>query len=134
MTLAQPASAVPSTPAARLVPARVDGNEIHVSCPSWCATDHIADNPRHLVDIFHFGDFIGLEMPRVGHSPTLLTFARLCVDPYNSDQRQREPYLYVEDGCGGSDGYQRHGEAQQFARNLMAFAQQVLALSEHLPE
>jgi len=53
---------------------------------------------------------------------------------FAADRLQRAPYLYVEDGGGGADGYQRRSEAQQFARNLMAFAQSVLALSEQLPE
>jgi hypothetical protein len=118
----------------RLVPALVDGNEIAIPCPSWCSLDHTAEDPRNIVDVYHFGDFADLEMPRIGTSPVLLAFARLGLDPFSSNPRHREPYLYVEDGGGGADGYQRRGEAQQFARNLMAFAGKVLALSEQLPE
>lgn len=118
----------------RLVPARVDGNEIAVPCPSWCSLDHVAENPRHVVDVYHFGEYASLEMPREGQSPALLAFARVGMDPFSSNARHREPYLYVEDGACGTDGYQRRGEAQQFARNLMAFAEKVLALSEQLPE
>lgn len=134
MTLAQAAPAVPSAPASRLVPARVDGNEIHVSCPSWCSLDHVAENPRNIVDLYHFSDYADLEMPRAGQSPALLGFARLGVDPFSPSPEQRTPYLYVEDGGCATDGYQHRAEAQQFARNLIAFAEKVLALSEHLPE
>lgn len=118
----------------RLVPARVDGSEIHVSCPTFCSTDHVADNPRQVVDIYHFSDYVGLEMPRLDEAPALLAFARIGMDPFSSTPSRREPYLYVEDGGGSSDSYQRRGEARQFARNLMAFAEQVLAMSEQLPE
>lgn len=139
MTLATPAPNVPAQSTVpqittRLVPARVDGNEIHIACMSWCVTDHVSDNPRNLVDTFHFGEYAGLEMPRAGQSPALLAIARMCSDAFSPDLEKRKPYLYVEDGGGSSDGYQHRGEAQQFARNLMAFAEKVLALSEKLPE
>ena len=118
----------------RLVPARVDGNEIAVPCPPWCTLDHVKENPRQLVDLYHFSEYVGLEMPREDQSPGLLAFARVGMDPFSSNPNRRKPYLYVEDGGGSTDGYQNRSEAQQFARNLMAFAERVLALSEQLPE
>lgn len=113
-----------------LVPARVDGNEVHISCPSsWCTLDHVEDNPKNLVDTFHFGDFIDLEMPLAGNSPALVALARLGSDPFNPDPEKRKTFLYVEDGGGSSSGHQRRVEAAAFADALEAFADKIRSLA-----
>lgn len=124
----QPTEAAASV-TTRLVPARVDGNEIAIPCPSWCSLDHIEDNPKNLVDTFHFGDFIDLEMPFAGNSPALVALARLGTDPFNPDPEKRKVFLYVEDGGGSSSGHQRRVEAATFADALEAFADKIRSLA-----
>ena len=112
-----------------LAPARVDGVEIRIPCPPWCTLDHVADNPKHLVDTFHFGDFVDLEMPLAEHSPALVALVRLGMDPFGSDPEKRKTFLYVEDGGGSECGYQRGVEATVFADALEAFADKIRSLA-----
>lgn len=126
-------STVPQATQPCMVPARVDGTEIQIPCPDWCRMDHVSDNPRNLVDTFHFGEYAGLEMPRAGQSPALLAIARMCSDAFSPDPEKRKAYLYVEDGDGSTGGYQHRAEAELFARNLIAFGEKILEVS-HLVE
>lgn len=114
----------------RLVPARVDGNEIAIPCPSWCTLDHIEDNPKNLVDTFHFGDFIDLEMPLADDGPALVALARLGTDAFSPDPERRKVFLYVEDGGGSRSGHQRRVEANAFADALEAFAGKIRSLTQ----
>ncbi|MGW2223842.1 DUF6907 domain-containing protein [Streptomyces formicae] len=67
----------------RLRPALVNGQRCAVYCPSWCVTDHVAENERHLVDVTHEGEAVDLMVPRQGGALQMLASARVLM----SDRR-----------------------------------------------
>ncbi|MEV5944730.1 hypothetical protein [Streptomyces sp. NPDC051994] len=119
-----------SEPPTRLVPALVHGQLIHISCPSWCVLDHVAENDRFLEDVYHSGEMVDLEVPRFNGDPALLAFIRLGLDTFGSKPELRLPFLVLEDGAGSGDGvYMRPEQAEEFADGLVAFAERVRAMA-----
>ncbi|MEU1088918.1 hypothetical protein ABZ401_19145 [Streptomyces sp. NPDC005892] len=87
-------------PAPIVRPALVNGIRILLECPSWCITDHVAANERHLADVDHSGEMVDVTMTDVDGTPQLLGWFRLSVEPGSSRPELRRPHLLVEDGDG----------------------------------
>lgn len=110
--------------APRLRPALVNGRRIHVECPAFCVTDHVADAVRHLEDLEHAGAMSDLVIPG-GPGYRLLAHARLGSDPFGGDS-SRGPYVVVDEGS--EPFLMSPAEAAVFADRLEVFAQRVRAL------
>lgn len=111
------------TNAHRIVPAIVHGRQIHIECPSFCTVDHVASPEGFIEDIWHAGDYADLMAPRMGKSPELALFARLGLDPYDSDPARHQTFVTVDDG--GEGYYMAPDQAEEFADNLEAFAARI---------
>jgi hypothetical protein len=118
---------VPIPSSLRIVPARVAGAQVFVSCPSWCVIDHVAAEECHLDDVWHRSEYANLTVPRMGKQPELLAFARLGQDLNSNDPRRRVPHLFVDDGGEGHE--MTIDQADEFADNLIAFADSIRALA-----
>jgi hypothetical protein len=116
----------PADPALRLVPALVHGQRVYVECPSWCESDHVAENERHLEDIAHAGAMTDLVVPGDGPGYQLLVHARLGADLFAPRVEDRVPFVIIDDGAEGFQLTPR--EADVFADRLLAFAMSVRAL------
>lgn len=116
----------------RIVPAMVDGQSVYLPCPTWCTIDHVAENQKFLVDVWHSGPFTDLEAPRRDNTPMLMAYARLGVDPFSSDDAMRTPFLFVEDGGSAEGAYMDAEHAEQFADNLATFAEQIRGMARAL--
>lgn len=86
---------MPAVPAARLRPALVNGQRCAVYCPSWCTTDHVAENERHLVDVTHEGASVDLLVPRQEGSVQLLASARVLASDSGTVE-ERRPFVAVD--------------------------------------
>lgn len=119
--------------AARLVPASVGRpgrvQVIHVSCPTWCVLDHVADRVVSVDDLSHRGEVGHVEVPTMGDDlySVFEVYAQLFSDPINEDPRMREAAVVVTDGS--SDAYMTPEMVDAFADSLVAFAEQVRALA-----
>jgi hypothetical protein len=123
-TLAQTAAAAPvSEP--RIVPALVNGRQVFIECPSWCVTDHVMEDERHLEDIEHSGEMTDLVIPG-GPGYRLLAHARLGFDPYGDDA-SRGPYVVVD--AASEPFVVSPADAAVFAGRLDAFAERVRSLA-----
>jgi hypothetical protein len=136
-TVQPPATPEPADQAApltdkRIVPAMVDGQYVYLECPTWCAIDHVRENQKFLVDVWHSGPFADLESPRRDSTPGLLAYARLGADPFSSNEAMRKPFIFVEDGSSAEGSYMDAEHAEQFADNLVAFAEKVRAMGRSL--
>jgi hypothetical protein len=129
-TTVQPADQ-PSAPLTdrHIVPALVDGQTVYLECPTWCTIDHVRDNQKFLVDVWHSGPFTDLEAPRRDSTPMLLAYARLGIDPFSEDETMRRPFIFVEDGGSAEGSYMDAEHAEQFADNLAAFAEQIRSMA-----
>jgi len=116
----------------RIVPAMIDGQRVFIECFSWCTIDHVKENQKFLVDVWHSGEFADLEAPRRDSSPMLMAYARLGVDPFSSDAVMRTPFLFVEDGGSAEGSYMDAEHAEQFADSLVAFAEKIRAMGRAL--
>jgi hypothetical protein len=116
----------------RIVPAMVDGQYVYLECPTWCTIDHVQENQKFLVDVWHSGPFMDLEAPRRDNTPMLMTYARLGVDPFSSDSAMRTPFIFVEDGGSTEGSYMDAEHAEQFADNLVAFAEKIRSMGRAL--
>jgi hypothetical protein len=116
----------------RIVPAMIDGQRVFLECYSWCKIDHVKENQKFLVDVWHSGEFADLEAPRRGDIPDLLAYARLGVDPFSSDEAMRRPFLFIEDGGSAQGSYLDAEHAEQFADNLAAFAEKIRTMGRAL--
>ncbi|MFD4912819.1 DUF6907 domain-containing protein [Streptomyces virginiae] len=112
---------------ARVVPAVVSGSRIYIDCPSWCTVDHVESPEGHLEDVWHGGDYADLKVPRMDKTPDLLAFARLGLEPMDSDPQRRKAFVAVDDG--GEGFYMRPDQADEFADNLEAFAARIRAMA-----
>lgn len=128
-TVQPPASAGPET---RIVPALIDSQRVFLECPIWCTIDHVRENQKFLVDVWHSGNFADLEAPRSSGIPDLLAYARLGIDPFSSDETMRRPFLFVEDGSSAKGSYLDADNAEKFADNLVAFAEKIRAMGRVL--
>jgi hypothetical protein len=116
-----------------IVPATVDGQTLYLPCPtSWCKIDHVRDGQKFIEDIWHSGEFADLEAPRRGGTPSLLAYARLGMDPFSRDDEMRRPFIFIEDGGGSEGSYMDAEHAEEFADNLVAFAEKVRAMGRAL--
>lgn len=136
-TVQPPASPEPAKQAAPLtdqsiVPALVDGQTVYLPCPTWCSIDHVRENQKFLEDVWHSGDFADLEAPRRHTTPMLLAYARLGLDPFSSDDEMRRPFLFIEDGGSAEGSYLDAEHADQFADNLVAFAEKIRSMARAL--
>ncbi|MFB6805442.1 DUF6907 domain-containing protein [Streptomyces sp. NPDC056387] len=111
----------------RLVPAVVGGHQIHIECPVWCTVDHVAYSEGFLEDVWHCGDQADLYAPRIGKTPDLALYARLGLDSFDPDPARRKTFISVDDGSEGF--YMAPDQADQFAENLEAFAEQIRAMA-----
>ncbi len=116
----------------RIVPAMVDGQHVYLECPTWCVIDHVRENQKFLVDVWHSGPFADLEAPRRDNTPLLLAYARLGVDPFSTDDAMRRPFLFIEDGVSGDGSYMDAEHAEQFADNLVALAEEIRGMARDL--
>ncbi|MEV6547962.1 hypothetical protein AB0M57_04540 [Streptomyces sp. NPDC051597] len=122
------ALAQPSLPlGVRLVPALIHGQRVHLECPIWCVTDHVAENERHLEDVAHAGPLTDLAVPGGDPFYRLLAHARLGLDNYAPRPEDRVPVVVIDDGSEGH--HLSPGEADEFADRLIAFAVTVRALA-----
>lgn len=113
-----------------IVPAVIDGHTVHLECPTWCTVDHVRDSQKFLEDVWHSGTFADLEAPRRNGTPSLLAYARLGLDPFSRDEEMRRPFIFVEDGATCDEGsYMEADHAEQFADNLVAFAEKIRAMA-----
>lgn len=128
-TTVQPAAGAAET---RIVPAMIDGQRVWLECFTWCSIDHVRENQKFLVDVWHSGEFADLEAPRRDGTPDLLAYARLGVDPFSSNEAMRRPFLFVEDSSSAQGSYLDAEHAEQFADNLVAFAEKVRAMGRTL--
>jgi len=112
-----------TTAGSRLVPAVVGGHQIHIECPAWCTVDHVAYAEGFLEDVWHCGGQADLYAPRIGKTPDLALYARLGLDPFDSDPARRKSFITVDDGSEGF--YMTPEQAVHFAENLDAFAEQI---------
>ncbi|MEU2413965.1 hypothetical protein ABZ736_21735 [Streptomyces sp. NPDC013099] len=112
----------------RLRPALVGGKPIHIECAEWCRIDHVDEGEKHLVDVYHSGESVELEGPRMGGVPEPLLHARLHADTFGTDAARQAPYIIVDDES--DDFHMSPAQALEFADNLVAFAAQVRALAE----
>lgn len=133
-TVQAPAANGPTVKATdlRVVPALIDGQRVFIECFSWCMIDHVKENQKFLVDVWHTGEFADLEAPRRNGTPDLLAYARLGVDPFSSDDAMRRPFLFIEDGGSAEGSYMDAEHAEEFADNLVAFAEKVRAMGRAL--
>lgn len=108
----------------RLIPALVNGEQIFIECPPWCTLDHVAQNQKHLEEVWHGSDTVNLYAPDGGD---LVLFARLGADPYCLKHERRVPFVVIDDGsdCVNLTPQQ----AETFADNLLVFAAQVRAMA-----
>jgi hypothetical protein len=113
----------------QIVPALVDGQTVYLECPTWCKIDHVRESQKFIEDIWHSGTFADLEAPRRGNTPSLLAYARLGSDPFSSDAAMRQAFIFVEDGSGAEGSYMEVEHAEQFADNLVAFAEKIRAMA-----
>lgn len=133
-TTVQPAATTAAPLSAQhIVPALVDGQTVYIECPTtWCTIDHVRDSQKFLVDVWHSGTFADLEAPRRGDTPSLLAYARLGMDPFSEDEAMRRPFIFVEDGSSAEGSYMDAEHAEQFADNLVAFAEKVRSMGRAL--
>lgn len=116
-----------------IVPAMVDGQRVFIECPTaWCTIDHVRENQKFLCDIWHSGEFADLEAPRRGDIPDILAYARLGIDPFSEDEAMRRPFLFIEDGSSAQGSYLDAEHADQFADNLVAFAEKIRTMGRAL--
>lgn len=115
-----------------VVPALIDGQTVYLECPTWCTIDHVRENQKFLEDIWHTGPFADLEMPRRNGAPSLLAYARLGIDPFSRDEEMRRPFIFVEDGDTAVGSYMEAEHAEQFADNLVAFAEKIREMGRAL--
>jgi len=130
-TTVQP-TADQSAASERIVPAIIDGQRAYLPCPPWCVIDHVRESQKFLVDVWHSGEFADLEAPRRDSSPMVMAYARLGVDPFSSDAAMRTPFLFVEDGGSAEGSYMDAEHAEQFADDLVAFAEKIRAMGRAL--
>jgi len=116
----------------RIVPAMIDGQRVFLECPTWCVIDHIRENQRFIEDVWHSGEFADLEAPRRNGTPSLLAYARLGIDPFSRDDAMRRPFLFIEDGSSAEGSYMEADHAEQFADNLVAFAEKIRTMGRAL--
>jgi hypothetical protein len=117
---------------ARIVPAMIDGQRVFLECPTWCVIDHVKENQKFLVDVWHSGPFMDLEAPRRDSVPMLLACARLGIDPFSRDEAMRRPFLFIEDGGSAEGSYLSAEDAERFADNLVAFAEKMRTMGRAL--
>lgn len=113
----------------QIVPALVDGQTVYLECPTWCTIDHVHESQKFLEDVWHSGTFADLEAPRRGNAPSVLAYARLGIDPFSRDEAMRRPFIFVEDGSSAEGSYMEAQHAEQFADNLVAFAEKIRAMA-----
>ncbi|WP_405888826.1 hypothetical protein OG762_36730 [Streptomyces sp. NBC_01136] len=130
MTVATPEPAVAVqavSPAPRIVPALVNGQQVYIPCATWCITDHVAENERRLEDVAHVGPSSDLVVPGGEPGYRLLADARLGADLFAPVLEERAPFVVIDDG---SEGFHlTPQQAWQFVERLTAFAEQVRALA-----
>lgn len=129
-TTVQPAAT--SAADTRIVPAMIDGQRVFIECPTWCTIDHVRENQKFIVDVWHSGEFADLEAPRRNGTPDLLAYARLGIDPFSNDAAMRRPFLFVEDGSSAEGSYLDAEHADTFADNLVAFAEKIRTMGRAL--
>lgn len=100
-----------------------------VSCPDWCAEDHVKDWHNHAVDLDHWGpndaDWDADSITNPGARLLSLT-ARLYLDPNNPDPRMASASVRVDDET--DDAFWTPEMAEQAADELIAFASQLRRL------
>ena len=114
-----PVAAASVTPS-RIVPALVNAMPVWIECPDWCTIDHVAQNMRHLVDIWHGSDTVSLYEPDDGN-PVLV--ARIGSDPYSTKHERRVPFVAIDDGNDSVNLTPQ--QAEVFADSLEVFAARV---------
>lgn len=101
-----------------------------VSCPDFCAEDHVKDWHDHAVDLDHWGsnnaNWEADSITDPGARLLALT-ARLYLDPHNPDPRMSSANVRVDDET--VDVFWTPEMAEQAADELIAFASQLRRLA-----
>lgn len=117
----------------RLVPAMVNGQRIHIECPTTiCVTDHVAANERHLDDVQHLGPTEELAAPQALIWPSVdqphsFLSVRIGLDPSSSNPALSRPHLIVDDEREML--FMDARQAEDFADDLILFAIQVRTMA-----
>lgn len=122
--------AIRATPLPRLVPAKVDGNLVHIECPEWCTYDHAAGAELFLEDVYHSSDSVSLMVPRMGGQAEPLVHVRINADTFGTVPEHVTPHIVIDDETGGS--YMTPDQADELADSLVAFADEVRALAAQI--
>jgi hypothetical protein len=112
----------------RLVPASLNGQIVHVSCPDWCVVNHAADDPNHIEDIDHKSEQVSLSAPVGGHMESVLE-AWLSAFPFSEGGEAR---LALDVTGGGNPAGLSAAEAVAFADQLVAHAAVIRSLAERM--
>lgn len=134
-TVPSPAASVtPSIPPTfRLVPASVGWpgrvQVVHLPCPNWCVLDHLSERVVAVEDVSHRGGVDFAQVPTMGDDlySAFEVYSQLYSDPASDDPRMRVAAVTVTDGS--RDAYLTPDMADEFATDLIAFAEQVRALA-----
>lgn len=70
-----------AVPLPRLSATSVRGVPVHVECPSWCVTDHAAEDLAFLEDVHHYGPAVGVTVPVFGGGTETVLVAHLALWP-----------------------------------------------------
>ncbi|MFK4797823.1 DUF6907 domain-containing protein [Streptomyces sp. MPA0124] len=129
------AAAVAVRPGYRLVPALIGrstepGTIVYVECPDWCTVDHVASRNVFLEDINHEGERAALQLPSDYSAPAPVE-VYLSQWPASKDDKGLTRLAVDVDYEVSTYG---RTAALAFADQLVAFAANVRALAETLPE
>lgn len=127
--------AVAVRPGYRLVPALVGrstepGTIVYVECPDWCTVDHVASRNVFLEDINHEGERAALQLPSDYSAPAPV---EVYLSQWPASQDEKGLTRLAVDVDYEVSTYGRTA-ALAFADQLVAFAANVRALAETLPE
>ncbi|CUW31748.1 DUF6907 domain-containing protein [Streptomyces reticuli] len=118
-------------PGHRLVPAligtRKSAHVAPITCPSWCAEDHLA-TPMMFEDIVHTSasENVGISS-FLKQDGSQLMYAMLQVDPTSSDPRLRRAHIGIE--TDGLPDYHTPEMTDRLADDLIRFALQLRGLA-----
>lgn len=106
------------------------GTEVPIQCPTWCITDHAAQDVLFIADVSHEGEPISLPVPTFGGPDEHVLRARLCWWPFAADDRG--PYLALEAGDDGECAELPPAAALAYADQITAHAHNLRRMATEL--
>ncbi|MEU2789062.1 hypothetical protein [Streptomyces sp. NPDC007100] len=104
-----------STPAAEALPrlsaTSVRGVPVRVECPSWCVTDHAAEDLAFPDDLHHYGPAVGVTVPVFGGGTETVMVAHLALWPAAKDGDVEEGTYVAMDVDGSGEVSPLHRDA-----------------------